>query len=692
MRKMLRCLVPFLFLALGSAGGWVYVHSDRPSGEESSKETSAREAARPGESHELHGKPAVTAEDPLLEVERGDRWLREGRFDFALGAYRQAAAAMGADFQPGLAYRQALCEEALGRWQAATKGYQTALEQDTLDGLRLAANLGMARVQIRQGKPANARPVLAAVLLRGQIAEQRMKPLLADARYLWAWSLAAELSPQPIPDPLDDLPAGARPLEWWGTGVLQLDELLRQPVVPRAPLRSAPVVVHPFAGGEPEAASVQLVQVQLPLRQFLESLAQASSLRLELSPSAQRAIEGQSISVVVANLALGDLLALVLIPRELGWRVQGDALRIVRENEMEASERLACRLAAVRRSLNGALVAQSNHVMAGVAQQSLGNYAFAQRDFAEAESWYEKQARAQLWSNEAMAANFNLGLALLKQEKRKAARAAFFRVIDQQPGHELAALASLRLGQLAVIEGEPRQAITALRRALAHASTEPLRSLAVVRLSVAQLLAGQPEAANATLFAERHAMQEESARSAAAFLDTYARFRIQGGRGAVSRHAGELLAALLALPSTATIGEGGELLMARAYLDLGADESAARICTQALSRIKGPLAEELTFALADIRYREHRQGQAAEMFTALASTAGSPWASPARFRLAEIALADDRADDCLFLCSQLLREDPGFDRVVLFPVMGRAYEKMGKHVLAAKCFAGLPPE
>ena len=84
-------------------------------------------------------------------------------------------------------------------------------------------------------------------------------------------------------------------------------------------------------------------------------------------------------------------------------------------------------------------------------------------------------------------AHYNLAKLHLTKHDVARARQAFFRVIDQSSGHELALRAQLKIGQLCLEEEEVPQAIIQLRRAQTLAPKSPYQPLATLLLAAAYL-------------------------------------------------------------------------------------------------------------------------------------------------------------------------------------------------------------
>src|SRR5581483_11650291 len=109
------------------------------------------------------------------------------------------------------------------------------------------------------------------------------------------------------------------------------------------------------------------------------------------------------------------------------------------------------------------------------------------------------------------------------------------------------------------------------------------------------------------------------------------------------------------------LGACGLALMGQAYQELGMVDPMVKLCEKARRRARGALAERLALALAEAYHAAGQDDRARPLYQELAAGRGGPCAAPARLRLAEIALQEKNAPDCLRWCRLLLhdREGPG---------------------------------
>ena len=372
-------------------------------------------------------------------------------------------------------------------------------------------------------------------------------------------------------------------------------------------------------------------------------------------------------------------------------QVKEGRLEISSEHELPQGILRPYRATLAQRALRDALLACPGQTLTPAAFLELGNFDFRKDNLADAVGWYERLIRECAHSPETLEAHYNLGLAQRRLGEHAAARSAFYHVVDQAPGHELAPLAYFKVGMdFLEDEGDPIQAVTPLR-ALATSPGSTSQAAAALYLAMAYLMTDNPGAAGTILADNREQVRQARYRQAAAFLEALAHYRALP-RGRDDREASDLLAAALAMSEDQVLGPPGRLLLGQAYRELGMPDRMANLYRKALPTTRGPIAAEMTFVLGDALYQAEQRNEARQLFLTLAGSTAGPWHRRARLRLAEIALQEKHPDDCLANC-RLLLTDPTFpDLVEVLRLMGRAYEAVGDHRQAARCFAGLLPE
>jgi tetratricopeptide (TPR) repeat protein len=140
------------------------------------------------------------------------------------------------------------------------------------------------------------------------------------------------------------------------------------------------------------------------------------------------------------------------------------------------------------------------------------------------------------------------------------------------------------------------------------------------------------------------------------------------------------------------LGEAETLLVGRAYQELAMEDRMSAVYETALQKgVSGPLASEMSFAIAEAAIAQGRHDLATSRLSTIAESDNQPAALRAALRLAEICLAENQSEQCLYWCRKLTEHDAPADATPLLRLMGRAYEQAGDHQRAALCFSGEIP-
>ncbi len=660
-------------------------------------------------------------------VERGDELAREGRPDLALPVYQAAADAAPAAVREAIQYRVGLCLEGLGRNEAALKAFQAVAAARVADPAAVApAELGQARVYLRQGKFTEAKSLLYPLRLRSSLPELKERPYVADIPYLLALTLAVETGRGERPSPLSDALAAYAARDWQVDAALdwypQAKEARAKDAADSKETKEA-APVRPAAddgkragadesekagqflhvrqlGPNPERAPVSAALPPTPLTELLDRLGGLAKLKVEWGETARKLAADRSVRLAFDNLALGDVLLALTDPLGLLATIGDGQLTITTQAETPEREREIFLAAAAARALNAVVAAYPGHALTAAAKMELADLDVRAGRLEDAAGKYERlyQDPQLRRAPVQVEASYNLGVVRLRQGQTGPARAAFYRVIDRAAGHELAALALLNIGRTHLLEGDAEHAVTPLRRAVAAAAAPPTRAAAAVALSASYLLTNNPRLAGAVLLDNREAVGQEPFRPAAQFLGAYALYLSAPGGRPAAREAGDVLGALWALPQDRTasedrvLGSPGALLVGRAYRDLGQFNEMVVVYKKALPGLKGPVAEEMAYAVAEDYFARDQRAPAAKLYATLVKGEGGKVANEATLRLAEIALRENRARDCLTLCRKVLDPKKPATRTAALKLMGQAYEMTKEHLKAAECFAGKVPE
>src|SRR5262249_3444415 len=159
-------------------------------------------------------------------------------------------------------------------------------------------------------------------------------------------------------------------------------------------------------------------------------------------------------------------------------------------------------------------------------------------------------------------------------------------------------------------------------------------------------------------------------RPMAAFLDSLTRYRAVGDRRLAEREAGELLAALLLVHGDRSFEPFGALLMGEAYLELGMSDQMADIYEKALAGVRGRVAAQMAYALAEYAAAQEHRERARQLLEMIVSARNVKWTPRAQERLAEMALEDKQPEQCLELCTYLLLEKDPLTKANALKLMG----------------------
>jgi hypothetical protein len=152
------------------------------------------------------------------------------------------------------------------------------------------------------------------------------------------------------------------------------------------------------------------------------------------------------------------------------------------------------------------------------------------------------------------------------------------------------------------------------------------------------------------------------------------------------------VAALAQPPEPANLGPLDTYMRCQAYRALGLWSEIAATCELALPGITGPLAPAVQWTLGDAQLRLMKRAEATKLFQELAGRKEGKWTAEARLQLAGMDLQDAHPKECIHWCELLWQEQPCADMPAMFRIWGAAYEQLGEHAKAARCFAGTAPE
>lgn len=333
------------------------------------------------------------------------------------------------------------------------------------------------------------------------------------------------------------------------------------------------------------------------------------------------------------------------------------------------------------------------HWLAGRAKLAMAFITHDRRQLAEAISQYDKLLERASTSVSVIAA-YNRGLVQFQLKEYRAASDTLGRAVDGAPGQDLTPPALILRGRALLELGDYETAMFELKRAADLNGRPEDQAWATALSGMAALRRKQPQVAATLMFHRRERLDESSARAAAAFINSLARFQSLESPDARDREALFLMRSLAALEHdesiAATLGSNGTVLIGEAYRELGLSEPMVAIYSAALAKeIREPFASEMKFVLAEHAIASGDAAAGCAQLAELRDAPKNPWSIPAGLRLAASELSAGHTDECLVTCRDLLKRDT--DRAPILRLMGSAYEQAGDLAKAAQCYAGNVP-
>jgi tetratricopeptide (TPR) repeat protein len=284
-----------------------------------------------------------------------------------------------------------------------------------------------------------------------------------------------------------------------------------------------------------------------------------------------------------------------------------------------------------------------------------------------------------------VAAMYNLGLIRHRAGEWAVARQLFTDAADlgvHTPA--VAAVAWWWAGRVELDTGNLAACKKAWERADAADDRQTNTAAALGRVFL-KLLDGETERAEAQLHGQRIANVDPMPAVAEAFA---CYFRFAHKPSEFSRD--QLATAVRRADNGTPFGPAGQLLFGGWLGEAGHPREMLKVYAAASESAPGIWGVRIALAAGEGLFAAGDKAAAKSRFTAVAAADGGEYGDRARVRLAELALADGRADECVRLCRQVLARDHE-DRTTVLRLLGRGYERLNRPRAAADCFAGRLP-
>ncbi len=620
-----------------------------------------------------------------------DEQLASGSYVQAMHAYQ--AIRQKSQGAPGAAIliRLALCAEAAGRRAAALEAYRTVSAMQGDPAWAGVARYGEARclaaVKRHDGLQSD-------LLRRVLLDESEFLPTVRnEVLHLIGRDLWQEQSPTTTIDLLDDKSLVVP--EWTADPARLLSEFPL--LIHETPANIGPTkfeVLHEDIH-TPDGISVLLSCETTRLERLLNDLVRSCRLKCDISPQAIRQLEGRTQQIHVNDSLLAMLLDGMTIPYDLCWQMRNDAVVIIHRDEASADELRQCRLNSARRILRVAITNGPVSRQVGHSRLALAALLYEQQQMADAVQFLQVQIETVPRSVVETEAAFNLGKCLMALNQRNEAREAFLRSIDAAGGLADVKIAAYVLtSRLLLEDNQGKLCISNMVRGVALSEDSPMEPYAALQLASAYLIFGNPQGANSVLMERRDELANGRGREAAAFVSALARFRAAVLADRREREGWAVVAALSEFKPEKYCGGHWGVLVAEACDELGLTEQATDAYSLALRKLPPSWLRDRTVLRMASRYQaDHNFEEARLLLATLTTTEADQLALQAKLRSAEVSLLQNRPDEAIQTCRQLIdsTDTPQLERAAL-RIMGQAYERQKNHQAAIYCFAGMLPD
>ncbi len=334
--------------------------------------------------------------------------------------------------------------------------------------------------------------------------------------------------------------------------------------------------------------------------------------------------------------------------------------------------------------LNAVLAADPPHPDELAVRMAVANLRFQAGELDDAAREYKRVRESHPPKPLLVAATFNLGLIRHRRGEWALARQLFTDAADLGVHTPAAAVAWWWVGRTELDVGNVDACRLAWDRADLSDDREMTSAVLLGRVFLL-LLDGQQERAKKVLHGHRPANVDPLPALGEAF---HCRFRLTGHPTQLKRD--ELAAAVRHAEYGQPFGPAGRLVFAGWLGDAGESKEMLTALDAAADTTRGKWAVRLAMASGEELYRTGSVAAARGRFTAVAAADAGAQGDRARVRLAEIALADGKADECVRFCRAVLKREHE-DRDTVLRLLGRGYELLNRPRAAADCFAGRLP-
>lgn len=650
--------------------------------------------------------PELTDQQPIIKISLSaiDEYILVGRYSKAAEIMADFAPHAPTSIKDKIQLRQGLCAELMGKYDESLNFYRALTGPEHTIPISNMATVSASRLLIDKGNRAAGNFLLMQLLVsRERSLDEQMR---GEVLHTLAWGLSFANENIWLLDEDALVVANRR--------VTPEELLSRWNNLPKtvSTSSSVPKLSLQRLTEEPSGVFISISADSVTLADVVNSVTGRMGWNCDCKHEIRMQLAKRSSEFDCNDIPLDALLDSVLVPRGLKWEFAAGTLTITKADvsaNAPPSMKVAVRFLELATSLApDHPSAPGSYLLLGTIAAEAGKTEDAMHFFQLTEDMYPKTPQAAVTT-------FNLGKAALHKGDREAALQYFFRTVDRVTSIEVDTAAFIYLGRLLMENDTPGEAISPLMRGLALSQGTHYEGAAALQLASALLMNGNPEGANTVLM--NHRLTFDTAENAtplvarrqadiskhAALVSCLTRFWGSEGPQRI-REGRSLLQALTVAEQDSMFGGHADYILGVAYANVGLDGEMATTFKKSLtSNDRFPLQQRMRSLLAATGNKDFF----ANAVTMNSDKAEAPRRVPDLIRKQELLSQTQAAfrqgdhQAVLGFCEQFLKipqtatdpkrqeEHNNLSRKML-RLMGLAYQAIGRHEEAVKCFAGLP--
>ncbi|MGB7346355.1 MAG: tetratricopeptide repeat protein [Pirellulaceae bacterium] len=635
---------------------------------------------------------------PAIEMDsinQGDRLLLGGN---TTGAYQQYKR-FGKSLDPAISLRLALAAEQAGFQERSEQHYRDTINQASKGSIQQIWGLiGTARVWENQERYDEAISLLSELYLMygndvyppeirlpisQQLANCLQKRILSTVEESSATTTGNDLKRQleffwcdVKMEPILDDPSVIMPDQEPSTDGTDLLTIIQQPI------------------NDVELILVSVKSPMYPLSQLIADLERLTKMKFDVSAAARSTLAGRSIRIDAVALPVSLLLDQALGAHSLAWSQNQGDVQVVSSSEWKREMRSAYMTERTQRLQRQVQIQFPVSIERIAAQMHDANNSFLRGEAGAAADKYRSARELDPTGELNAKLYFNTATFQFAQGEHEAALNSYYLSLDQTLSPSLQAMAYSRIGEIEITQGRPERAVVAASRGLRMASDADDSNRTLIALAKAYLLMSDAYSANQVLFNHASSLTDERSQRLATVISTHARYEVIKPTHGLQNEGERLVLSLAALQPGDPRDFVDHLLVSRAFAAVGfRSKAVSHLSVAAETMPPGYWASRIPLELAEILLEAGELKRAAETLQAVKRSDNELMRVRALFLEAQINNDLGQPREVQAVCQRLLEMQlADVDQKRALRLLGKAYQKSGKHYSAALCFAGLLPE